>query len=78
MGIFIFQYYVVSLLRYKIYLKYHQPNKMSHFLIYWVLTRNEMKSVKKKNASHKNPRLIFKASKDMKVFYATEKLHTLK
>ena len=32
----------------------------------------------KKNATYNNPRLALKASKDMQIFYAIKKLHTLK
>lgn len=72
-----FLVYVVGL-RYKIHLKYHQLNKIAHFCIYRVLPRKRQEVYEEKNATHKDVRLTFKASKDMKVFYAIEKLHTLK
>ena len=37
-----FLVYVVGLLRYEIHLKYHQLNKIAHFYIYWVLTKNKI------------------------------------
>lgn len=37
-----------------------------------------MRPTKKKIATHKDSRLVSKTFKDIKVFYATEKLHTLK